>query len=188
MFSIRPTDNLIEMTVADCEAPTLIKPIPWDRFLANSKIPQGQTDELLTWISKVNQKKNAVRGRKERDLRKEVLLESARQAAQKALRDLQQERMEKWKMLKVAKQLEREVDDSLCDCVTCILCKRYQRQTYGKCYCNVIFSPMPMSLADCTSNEDEDSMSVDKFLASLSSNVKRKSEDELSYARKRCKA
>ena len=186
MFSIRPADNLYEMTIADCESPALIKPIPWDRFLANSKIPQGQTDELLTWISKVNQKKNAVRGRKERDLRKEVLLESARQAAQKALRDLQQERMEKWKMLKVSKQLKTEVDNS-CDCLTCILCKRYQRQTYGKCYCNVIFRPMPMSL-DCISNEDEDSMSVDKFLASLSSNVKRKPEDDLSNARKRCKA
>ena len=176
------------MTVADFERPaTTVDPVPWDRFLANSKIPQGHTDELLTWISKVNQKKNAIRGRRDRDLRKDVLLESAKQAAQKALKDLQKERMDKWKQVKVARQLENnDKEDSLCDCESCILCNRYKPQMYGKCYCNVIFSPMPIHVEPCS--EDEDSMSVDTFLASLSCSVKRQADDEHVHARKRCKA
>ena len=32
-------------------------PPPMDSWLAHSKVPQGQTDELLTWLSKVQQKK-----------------------------------------------------------------------------------------------------------------------------------
>ena len=56
---------------------------PWDSFLANSKVPQGHTDELLTWLSKVNQKQLRIRGQRgDRDLRKEAMLEAARLSAQ----------------------------------------------------------------------------------------------------------
>ena len=70
---------------------------PWDSFLANSKVPQGQTDELLTWLSKVNQKQLRIRGQRgDRDLRKEAMLEAARLSAQAELERKQRERRARW--------------------------------------------------------------------------------------------
>jgi len=70
---------------------------PWDSFLANSKVPQGQTDELLTWLSKVNQKQLMMRGQRgDRDLRKEAMLEAARLSAQAELERKQRERRNRW--------------------------------------------------------------------------------------------
>jgi len=150
----------------------------FDSFLSKSKIPQGQTDELLTWLSKVNQKKMSIRTTRHRDLRKEALLESSRQAAQNLLQSKQKERMSRWRnMMRVwTPQPEPvEPDNSICDCEACFLCQRHRPQMQGKCYCNVIFSPRPIfmdfhSLDHKSGYDDvEESMEVDKFLSSLSS-------------------
>ena len=57
--------------------------------MAKSKVPQGQTDELLTWISKVNQKRRIVNKEKEKDLRKVAILESVKRTAVSSLHNLQ---------------------------------------------------------------------------------------------------
>lgn len=182
------------MTIFEVEKPTAVSAVPWDRFLANSKIPQGETDELLTWISKVNQKKNAARCKRKRDFRKDALLESARIAAQNALQSKQKERLEKWRQVKQSLRIVEERDESLCDCDSCFLCQRHKPKMFGKCYCNVIFSPRPIFMdfnsSDNHPQEDEDSKNVDNFLASLSSRevMKRKAEEDRTLARKRCKA
>merc|ERR1719450_1464933 len=81
---------------------------PWDSFLANSKVPQGQTDELLTWLSKVNQKKQTVRCRRDRDLRLEAMLEAARVSAQAELERKQKERLAMLEAARVSAQAELE--------------------------------------------------------------------------------
>jgi len=176
------------------------KSSPWDSFLANSKVPQGHTDELLTWLSKVNQKKQSIRSTRHRDLRKEAMLENARLSAQAALELKQRERMQRWRMIRTTVTtsppssptgslmsssnegtVSASVDDNLCDCDSCVLCQRHRSSMYGKCYCNVIFSPRPVFMdfnspivsATDAFSEDEDSIQVDNFLASLS--LKRKS-------------
>merc|ERR1719330_767755 len=72
-------------------------PPPMDSWLAHSKVPQGQTDELLTWLSKVQQKKATIRSTRARDLRKEALLEAARVSAQSELEKKQRERLQRWR-------------------------------------------------------------------------------------------
>jgi len=180
---------------------------PWDSFLAKSAVPQGQTDELLTWLSKVNQKKCAVRGRRDRDLRKEAMLEHSRLVAQAELEAKQRERLARWRSVMTsltpppspppATQEDTEEPDTLCDCENCVLCLRHKSSMYGKCYCNVIFSPRPVfmdfnshhvSAADAFS-DDQTSIEADNFLASLSN--KRKAEPEQTeetVAQKRAKA
>lgn len=66
---------------------------------------------------------------------------------------------------------------------------------YGKCYCNVIFSPRPVFMdfntpvsATDAFSDDEDSIQVDNFLASLSLKRKPESEEESLTGRKRAKA
>lgn len=177
--------------------PVARKSQPWDSFLANSKVPQGQTDELLTWLSKVNQKKHSIRSTRHRDLRKEAMLESARLSAQAQLEMKQRERMQKWRtvMTTMNPPTPSEVDDTLCDCDSCVLCQRHRSTMYGKCYCNVIFSPRPVfmdfnTLVSATDafSDDEDSIQVDNFLASLSLKRKPDSEEESLAGRKRAKA
>jgi len=180
---------------------------PCDSFLAHSKVPQGHTDELITWLAKVQQKKLAIRSTRHRDLRKEALLESSRMAAQAELEAKQRERLQRWRMVKPTLSPPTSPphgcqDESLCDCDSCFLCQRHKPQMYGKCYCNVIFSPRPVFMdfsygtsplepvsatdAFCEElAEDEHSIQADNFLASLS--LKRKPEDELA-GRKRAKA
>jgi len=162
---------------------------PWDSFLANSKVPQGQTDELLTWLSKVNQKKQNIRCRRDRDLRKEALLEAARLSAQSELERKQRERLLKWRSVSSSltpppSPPEPESADDVCDCDTCVLCVRHVSSMYGKCYCNMIFSPRPVFM-DFTSpslsatdafSDDSTSIEADNFLASLSG--KRKCEEQ----------
>jgi len=167
---------------------------PWDSFLANSAVPQGQTDELLTWLSKVNQKKSAVRGRRDRDLRKEAMLEHARLAAQSELERKQRERLARWRNVMTSltpppsppHSTQESDSDSLCDCWNCVLCLRHKSSMYGKCYCNVIFSPRPvfmdfttphLSAADAFS-DDQTSIEADNFLASLSAKRKAEMEEE----------
>ena len=107
------------MTIlSESTLPVARKSQPWDSFLANSKVPQGQTDELLTWLSKVNQKKQSIRTTRHRDLRKEAMLESARLAAQAQLEMKQRERMQKWRtvMTTISPPAPTEVDETLCDC------------------------------------------------------------------------
>merc|ERR1712211_173882 len=58
---------------------------------------QGQTDELLTWLSKVQQKKATIRTTRARDFRKEALLEAARVSAQTELEKKQRERLQRWR-------------------------------------------------------------------------------------------
>lgn len=176
---------------------------PCDSFLAHSKVPQGHTDELITWLAKVQQKKISIRNTRHRDLRKEALLESSRVAAQSELEMMQRDRMQRW--LKVKSTLSPPTspthqDESLCDCDSCFLCQRHRPQMYGKCYCNVIFSPRPVFMdfshgpnplgfgetASCTDmEEDQASIEVDNFLASLG--TKRKPEEDHA-GRKRAKA
>merc|ERR1719389_575920 len=85
-------------------------------------------------------------------------------------------------------QEDTEELDTLCDCENCVLCLRHKSSMYGKCYCNVIFSPRPVfmdfnshhvSAADAFS-DDQTSIEADNFLASLSN--KRKAEPEASAA------
>ena len=169
--------------------------VPWDRFLANSKIPQGQTDEVLTWIMKVNQKKNAARSVKYRDYRKEAMLENSRRSAREFLQAKQNERKQKWKLLKssIAADVKKEApkEESICDCHVCFLCIRHDGEMSGKCYCSVIFNPksMVVELPVLKLAHDEESRKVDDFLASLPSRPsKRSAEEEKIYSRKRCKA
>jgi len=176
---------------------------PIDSWLANSKIPQGQTDELITWLSKVHQKKAAIRSGRARDLRKEAVLEASRQSAQAELETKQRERLQRWRqvMPTVCQQrqpVHSERDESLCDCESCFLCQRHRHTMYGKCYCNVIFSPRPVfmdfstpvSASEAFSGDDVVSKEADAFLASLS--MKRKVEMEGGHvpvsAHKRAKA
>lgn len=183
-------------TAADTPARPAQPTLQW---LADSKVPQGQTDELLTWLHKVNQKKALLRGSRQRDLRKECLLESARQTAQRVLEAKQRERMARWRALMGARQEPEPAQEaeSLCDCDTCVLCQRHRSSMYGKCYCNVIFSPRPVFMdfssqtvsATEAFTDEEESLQVDQFLASL--NTKRKAEpdsEESLAGRKRAKA
>jgi len=186
------------------EAPPVLarKSQPWDSFLANSKVPQGQTDELLTWLSKVNQKKQTVRCRRDRDLRLEAMLEAARVSAQAELERKQKERLARWRHVMTSltpppspPQTSEDHDSSLCDCDTCVLCARHASSMYGKCYCNMIFSPRPVYM-DFTSplsateafSDDQTSIEADNFLASLSSKRRADNEDEDLASHKRAKA
>lgn len=191
--------------------------IPWDSFTASSCVPQGPTDELVIWIGKLNQKIRTVRSsRAFLDLRKETLLASAKAAAQAALRARQEDRRQRWQAIcnnwdmtkdddvsggEAGEEEDAEAEEagSLCDCSCCTLCQRHQSRMFGKCYCHVIFSPIPVfmdySLTPATDlfvNVDE-SRDVDNFLASLGSGsgVKRKADDKLEDELengKRCKA
>lgn len=178
----------------------------WDSFLAHSKVPQGHTDELLTWLAKVQQKKASVRAnhRRDRDLRVEAMLEAARVSAQAELEAKQRSRLARWRglhqdqLLSPPSSPEQEpeheaADSALCDCESCVLCARHKSSMYGKCYCNMIFSPRPVFM-DFTSplsatdafSDDTTSIEADNFLASLGG--KRKSEDDqqlTSYKRAR---
>jgi len=201
------------MTILQCEGPqedSLSCQVPWDSFTASSRVPQGPTDELVTWIGKINQKMRVVRSSRSLDLRKETLLASAKAAAQATLRARQSERRQRWEAVcnswgtneeEAGDSIEEETtaeepEGSLCDCSCCILCQRHLSQMFGKCYCHVIFSPSPVMM-DCSLtpvtdlfvNVDE-SREVDNFLASLSSGGKRKCSAEAEEERneKRCKA
>jgi len=177
---------------------------PWDSFLANSVVPQGQTDELLTWLSKVNQKKFAVRGKRDRDLRKEAMLEHARLAAQAELESKQRSRLARWRNVMTSltpppspPTSPTHEQDSLCDCESCVLCLRHKSSMFGKCYCNVIFSPRPVFMdfttplvsASDAFSDDQTSIEADNFLASLSSKRKAEQEEtEETLVHKRAKA
>ena len=193
--------------------------VPWDRFLANSKVPQGQTDEIITWVTKINQKRSALRsGSRQRDLRKEALLENARRAATAALQTLQCERMARWRNLRATLEQPTlapspppppQQQRSLCDCDSCFLCRRHRGGLFDKCYCSVIFSPRPVFM-DFTSSTSSigcagaagrlavdlyagvaESQEIDNFLASLGPSrhsSKRKSDEDCWLLRKRCKA
>lgn len=193
------------LTEEPCDLVVAKKSQPWDSFLANSSVPQGQTDELLTWLSKVQQKKCAVRGRRDRDLRKEAMLEHARLAAQAELESKQRERLARWRNVMTSltpppSPPHQDSDsETLCDCESCVLCLRHKSSMYGKCYCNVIFSPRPvfmdfstphLSAADAFS-DDQTSIEADNFLASLSSKRKaglEEEEEEETVGHKRAKA
>ena len=98
---------------------------------------------------------------------------------------------------------QEEDTDTLCDCENCVLCLRHKSSMYGKCYCNVIFSPRPVfmdfntpqhhhhhhvSAADAFS-DDQTSIEADNFLAALSSKRKAEPEEtEEMMAHKRAKA
>jgi hypothetical protein len=184
-----------------------VPPVPWDSFLANSKVPQGQTDEIITWMTKLHQKRQSIRSTRQRDLRKEALLESSRQAAATALQNLQQERMARWRKIRVALQptpppppSAPALQPSLCDCDSCFLCRRHRVGILDSCYCSAIFSPRPVFMdltASCASGMDDlfagvaESREVDTFLASLGpcSRQDRKRKTENCWlSRKRCKA
>ena len=153
-----------------------------DSWLAHSKVPQGQTDELLTWLSKVQQKKATIRSTRARDFRKEALLEAARVSAQAELEKKQRERLQRWREVRPTVYSRppspAERDENLCDCESCFLCQRHRPSMYGKCYCNVIFSPRPMFMdftcspvlaSEAFAGDEEVSKEADTFLASLGS-------------------
>jgi len=157
-------------------------PPPMDSWLAHSKVPQGQTDELLTWLSKVQQKKATIRSTRARDFRKEALLEAARVSAQAELEKKQRERLQRWREVRPTVYSRppspAERDENLCDCESCFLCQRHRPSMYGKCYCNVIFSPRPMFMdftcspvlaSEAFAGDEEVSKEADTFLASLGS-------------------
>lgn len=194
-----------------------IERYPWDSFLAKSKVPQGQTDELLTWISKVNQKRRIVNKEKEKDLRKVAILESVKRTAVSSLHNLQTERRMRWNQIK-NKQLElspryvlQEKEKSLCDCDACFLCRRRNGSgMLAECYCINFFSPRPHSTKidivksnleniNISFMEDEHSAEINSFLSSLhfdkslscsstSSSKRKVSESSYNSIRKRCKA
>lgn len=185
-FRVNPEDKE-ETTITEVER------YPWDRFLANSKVPQGQTDELLTWISKVNQKKTFVSRLKNKNLRKEALLQTAKLSAVNTLHSMQNERRRRWNEFKLRQKCSSE-EDSICDCEACFLCIRHNGALHGKCYCNVIFSPRPLFMNfdhNKPDTQDEHSLKIDNFLSSLSSDkssaLKRKRPDTF-IPSKRCKA
>jgi len=164
--------------------------VPWDKFLANSKVPQGQTDEVLTWISKVNQKVNIVRSTKYRDYRKEVLLENSRKSAREFLKSKQVERRQKWRLLKKAISQE-EVTTNINYNIAhiCVLCSGRASPVPGQCCYNKNLDSESGTAADNKFSQDEESRKVDDFLASLPSrSQKRSTEEDRSNARKRCKA
>jgi hypothetical protein len=173
---------------------------PMDTWLSNSKIPQGQTDELLTWLSKVQQKKASIRSSRARDLRKEAVLEAARLAAQSELESKQRERLQRWRQVMPTvyqiPPVTSERDETLCDCESCFLCQRHRSSMYGKCYCNVIFSPRPVfmdfsapvSATEVFSGDDVVSREADDFLASLSVKRRAESEEHPAAGHKRAKA
>lgn len=168
--------------------------VPWDRFLSKSKIPQGPTDELLTWLHKINQKKNALKSSRAKDLRKDTLLENARRSAINFLQSKQSARLIKWTVFK--RSLSKNVDEKCCDCDPAFSGIARNPRMHGQC-CNILGKTqsgfMDIRIEGkvwATVSEDEDSLKVDHFLASLSSNVtdkKRKNVDDWS-SRKRCKA
>jgi hypothetical protein len=184
-------------------------PSPWDRFLANSKVPQGQTDEIITWMTKLSQKRQSIRSTRARDLRKEAVLERARRAAATALHTLQRERMARWQNIRSSlgqspplpptPPASVKQPKSLCNCDSCFLCRRHRVSMTDTCYCSVIFSPRPVFM-DFTSGVGmvdmfasvEESQDIDAFLASLRpcsrQDLKRKAEEEWLSSRKRCKA
>ena len=183
-----PTDHHHIKKSATVEEPT--KSVPWDSFLAKSKVPQGRTDELLTWISKVNQKRNILNRQKDRDLRKEALLHSSKLSAVHTLQTMQSDRRRRWNLLKAAQnnfsdspdsrldtssQMEVESSTSQCDCEACFLCIRHNEGMHGKCYCNVIFSPRPIFMGI----KPIAVPSISNTL-SISSNIRLRNDDELS--------
>jgi len=175
-------------------------PPPMDSWLAHSKVPQGQTDELLTWLSKVQQKKATIRSTRARDFRKEALLEAARVSAQAELEKKQRERLQRWREVRPTvcgrPPSPAERDENLCDCESCFLCQRHRPTMYGKCYCNVIFSPRPMFMdfsppvlaSEAFAGDEEVSKEADSFLASLGSKRRLDSETGGAVAFKRAKA
>jgi len=193
------------LSVSEClarKSPSSPPPPPMDSWLAHSKVPQGQTDELLTWLSKVQQKKATIRSTRARDFRKEALLEAARVSAQTELEKKQRERLQRWREVRPTvcrppspPSVDR--DENLCDCESCFLCQRHRSSMYGKCYCNVIFSPRPMFMdfsppvlaSEAFAGDEQVSKEADNFLASLGSN-KRRIDSELggAVASKRAKA
>lgn len=198
------------MTILETPQPAPVvarKSQPWDSFLANSKVPQGQTDELITWLSKVNQKQLRMRGmRGDRDLRKEAMLEAARLAAQAELERKQRERRARWlqhqhltsELLSPPQSPPTSAEAAdLCDCEACVLCARHKSSTYGKCYCNMIFSPRPVFM-DFTSplsatdafSDDKTSIEADQFLASLGGGKRKAASEDLAdlASHKRAKA
>ena len=206
LFSLPPTTTSMTVLTEQPPQQSLVvarKSQPWDSFLAKSSVPQGQTDELLTWLSKVQQKKSAVRGRRERDLRKEAMLEHSRLVAQAELETKQRERLARWRSVMTSltpppspPDSQEEDTDTLCDCENCVLCLRHKSSMYGKCYCNVIFSPRPVfmdfnthhvSAADAFS-DDQTSIEADNFLAAVSSYKRKAEEPEETVAQKRAKA
>jgi hypothetical protein len=178
------------MTILAAAAPLARKSAPpMDSWLAGSKVPQGHTDELLTWLSKVQQKKAAIRLGRARDLRKEAVLEAARVSAQAELEGRQRERLQRWREVRpvVAGRTPgqpAERDESLCDCESCFLCQRHRTSMYGKCYCNVIFSPRPVFMdfsapvlaSEAFAGDEAASKEADSFLASLG--AKRRADSE----------
>jgi len=166
--------------------------VPWDSFLANSKIPQGQTDEVLTWISKVNQKVNIVRSTKYRDYRKEVLLENSRKSAREFLKSKQEERRQRWRLLKKAiSQEENKATTNIKDNFEhiCGYCSVRASPVPGQCCFNKKLYSESGTAAHYKVLQDDESRKVDEFLASLPSrSQKRSAEEDRSYARKRCKA
>eukprot|EP00088_Acartia_fossae_P070620 TRINITY_DN9522_c0_g1_i1.p1 TRINITY_DN9522_c0_g1~~TRINITY_DN9522_c0_g1_i1.p1 ORF type:complete len:244 (-),score=36.97 TRINITY_DN9522_c0_g1_i1:94-825(-) len=182
-YAVRQTNESVE------EPST--KPVPWDSFLAKSKVPQGRTDELLTWISKVNQKRNILHRQKERDLRKEALLHSAKLSAVHTLQSMQSDRRRRWNLLKASQNnfsdsadsrvnadSQMDVESSTtsqCDCEACFLCIRHNEGMHGKCYCNVIFSPRPIFMGI----KPIAVPSINNTL-SISSNNRLRNDDELS--------
>lgn len=192
------------MTILASEPVVARKSQPWDSFLANSKVPQGQTDELITWLSKVNQKQQRVRGRRDRDLRLEAMLENARLTAQAELERKQRERLARWRNVMTsltpppsppqhaADQVLADTDTGLCDCDNCVLCVRHKSTMYGKCYCNVIFSPRPvfmdfsspLSATDAFLDDDAISIEADNFLASLGSKRKAAEGEDLACSKR----
>merc|ERR1712080_636257 len=118
-----------------------------------------------------------------------AILEASRVAAQAELEAKQRERLQRWKEVRQTvcpPASNQEKDESLCDCESCFLCKRHRPPMYGKCYCNVIFSPRPVFMdfsaphsspptllaSDAFEGDDEVSREADNFLASLSSKRK----------------
>jgi hypothetical protein len=187
------------MTILSTELVVAKKSSPWDSFLANSKVPQGQTDELIIWLSKVNQKKSMIRTTRHRDLRKEAMLEHSRLVATAELESKQRERMEKWRRVQPTlspppSPEPGSQEEPLCDCESCFLCQRHRPQMYGKCYCNVIFSPRPVFMdfntpisATDAYCDDENSIQADNFLSNLKRSSDSSEEDGLT-GRKRAKA
>ena len=68
------------MQVQEAAAISGVTAIPWDRFTAGARVPQGPNDELVVWLGKLNQKMETleqvrlrVHTKKSHDMNKPVL-------------------------------------------------------------------------------------------------------------------
>ncbi len=115
--------------------------------------------DLSSWVSRLKAKETLLKGSRDRDLRREVLVSKAVQKAQQQLETAQRQRRLRWE------QLKRTPRCLKCFCLPSLCC----------CETNTSNSV----INNLNLKEDEASQKIDEFLASLNSmSLKRKQSDD----------